>query len=1039
MAFSDQEMEEFKTEAFELLDVAERSLLSLDQGSGDYRTCFDAVFRSLHNLKGAAGMMELHRVQSHTHELESLLMNFKEQTSIPKEYISLFLRGVDGARALLCGQEISFSYSVNPSATVQSVEVPAPNEVVQTSFEIEPAPVEAVPAFAVNEFVQEAEEIVDRVGAILQKIEEKLFEKSDLESLYRDVHSLKGAAYLFSFQCIGDIAHGMESSLENVRNGTHQPTGLLVDLLFQCLQSIEEKVELIRTQGRSVGNSEAWAILNDLLMNAAKELPLIGALPSPQITLEPEPVAEPAVEATLSKNDDRPVVKTEVAVETVTSSPATGPSVAKDKDPEANSSIRVSVALLDNLMTLMGEMVLVRNQVIQFSSKTEDLEFLTLSKRLNVVTSEIQGEMMKTRMQPIGNVLSKFTRVVRDLSHDLKKEINLELVGSDTELDKSLLEAIKDPLTHIVRNSCDHGVETPAVRMSHGKPRQGTIQVRAFHEGGQVVIEVTDDGKGLNKEILIKKALEKGLIHQNQVAELSEKEIFNLIFAAGFSTAAEVTNVSGRGVGMDVVRTNVEKIGGSVELQSVLGRGTTTRLKIPLTLAIIPALIVRSNGDTFAIPQVKLEELVRVDQMSAEHKIEHLHGSPVFRLRGNLLPLVDLNRILGRAEKQIEAQTTSNIAVLNADGISFGLIIDEIQDTADIVVKPINRLLKSLHVYSGATILGDGSIALILDVTGLAKIAQIGTDRAKAEDVVGGKNEDRRLRDQQEFLVIRLNSPTKHALVLGYVHRLEEFRRSNLEFSGHERVIRYGNAILPILSVSELLGYGASAGAASKEIIQVVVVQKAGRLYGFEVDEIADIISTDKDVDSAGKHKTGVYGALNLPEELIVVVDPFDLVGVAFPELAVKDVGIESTKREPAVHLRKEPQRKNSIKRLLLVEDTAFFRKAISSVLMAAGYDVTIATDGRDALDLLAKGTVRFDIIISDIEMPRVNGFELVKAVRANPHWKSVPMLAISSRADQSYTEKGLQMGFDVYLEKLKPAILLEAVQQLTQVQGKVA
>ncbi len=328
---------------------------------------------------------------------------------------------------------------------------------------------------------------------------------------------------------------------------------------------------------------------------------------------------------------------------------------------------------------------------------------------------------------------------------------------------------------------------------------------------------------------------------------------------------------------------------------------------------------------------------------------------------------------------------------------------------------------------------------LILDITGLAKIAQIGNDRAKAEEVAGGKSEDRRLMDQQEFLVVRLNSPTKHALVLGYVHRLEEFRRANLEFSGQERVIRYGNTILPILSVSELLGYGASPGAAAKDVLQVVVVQKAGRLYGFEVDEIADIISTDKDVDSAGKQKAGIYGALNLPEELIVVVDPFDLVGVAFPELAVKNVGTEATKVGPTVHFRKEPQRQYAVKRLLLVEDTAFFRKAISSVLIAAGYDVTIATDGREALDLLAKGSVRFDVIVSDIEMPRVNGFELVKAVRANPQWKSVPMLAISSRADQTYTDKGLQMGFDVYLEKLKPAILLEAVHNLTQAQGKVA
>jgi two-component system, chemotaxis family, sensor kinase CheA len=694
------------------------------------------------------------------------------------------------------------------------------------------------------------------------------------------------------------------------------------------------------------------------------------------------------------------------------------------------SSIRVPVALLDSLMTLMGEMVLVRNQVLQYSSKSEDLELLSMSKRLNVVTSEIQGEMMKTRMQPIGNVLSKFNRVVRDISQELGKNITLNLHGTEIELDKSLLEAIKDPLTHIVRNSCDHGIETPEVRKQGGKSNMGVVDIKAYHEGGQVIIDIADNGKGLNKDVLLKKALENGLLNSTTSNKLSEKEIFNLIFAPGFSTATKVTNLSGRGVGMDVVRTNIERIGGTVELSSVTGAGTSIKIKIPLTLAIVPALIVKCGTGTFAIPQVKLEELIRVDQSTTQNKFEFLHGSPVYRLRGNILPLVDLNNILQLDQKTKDSyeNKTLNIAVLNAEQNSFGIIIDEIQDTADIVVKPLNRLIKSLQVYSGATVLGDGSIALILDVLGMSKVAQINRAKILTNDACLDLSETKK-HDQeiQDFILLKLNSRTKHALPLVYVNRIEEFKAESVEYSGLQRVIRYHDAILPLISASEQLGYGHSSSAQEAAILSVIVVEKAGVLYGLEVDQIIDSLKTNIEINTNLNSHAGIFGNINTKEELIVVINPFELIAKAFPEIHAEVQAQPKLKEVQAV----VQTHHNEIKNILLVEDTAFFRKAIKAVLDKAGFNVTIAYDGQDAVDFLNRNQMHIDMIVSDIEMPRMNGFSLAEYVRKHPKYREVPMLAISSRADKDFMSAGKKAGFNLYLEKLKPEILISSMNEL--------
>jgi two-component system chemotaxis sensor kinase CheA len=1014
MLFSEQEIEEFKAEALELLEIAEKSLLSLDQGA-EFRSAFDAVFRGFHNLKGASGMMELTKLQAHTHELENILMTFKSATRMPSEYVSLFLRGIDACRAMLNGEDVPFDFTVSSNA-FPSVEPSVPTvEVMPKSQEIPPE--------AIEEYFSECTEVIDRVVRNLQAIEAGSHSRETLDNLFRDFHSMKGASYLDSFTKIGDMFHAIESSMERLRSGTHAPSKPLVNTLFLSIELIETLISRAKKHQPDDDCSGALKSLIQSLNEFSLELEEVSAKSAKEV-----------------KDQDSAVH--------LKSAPA-GSSPEAGKESEGASSIRVPVALLDNLMTLMGEMVLVRNQVLQYSNKSEDLEFLSMSKRLNVVTTEIQGEMMKTRMQPIGNVIGKFNRVVRDLSRELNKNIQLNLFGVETELDKSLLEAIKDPLTHIVRNSCDHGIELPEVRRKAGKANGGTINIRSYHEGGQVIIEVQDDGKGLHKETLLKKAIEKGIVTKSDSIRLTDKEIFNLIFAPGFSTAAKVTNVSGRGVGMDVVRTNIEKIGGTVDLSSQAGVGTIIKLKIPLTLAIIPALIVKSGAGTYAIPQVKLEELVRVDQSTAENKIEILHGAPVYRLRGNILPLVDLNQVLNLNKKTNFDDGAINIAVLNAENISFGLIIDEIQDTADIVVKPINRLLKSLQIYSGATILGNGSVALILDVLGVSKVAKLGAEKARAIDIE--KRDEERLRklaDIQDYLLVKVNSPAKHAIVLNYVHRLEEFNNNQIEYAGNQPVVRYGDLTLPLIFSNECLGYPKSQ--TDREIFPAVVVQRSGKKYGLVVDFIIDTYSSNLEVQSTELKQVGIFGSINAPEELIVVIDPFELIDQKFPDLGKKAVFPLSTNtNEPdseyekkdgnLSYLKRSSAKAGSTNKILLVEDTMFFRKTIKKIFEENGYQVVTANDGKEALDILEAGEVEFDIVVSDIEMPRVNGFQLAEIIKKKDKTKSLPLLAVSSRAENSYIQEGLKAGYDFYMEKLQPEQLLTAVAQLIKNKGRAA
>jgi two-component system chemotaxis sensor kinase CheA len=487
-------------------------------------------------------------------------------------------------------------------------------------------------------------------------------------------------------------------------------------------------------------------------------------------------------------------------------------------------------------MNLVGELVLARNQVLQFTGTQKDSSFLSTAQRLNLITTELQEGVMKTRMQPIGNVWNKLPRVVRDLSVGCGKQVEIQMEGAETELDKTIIEAIKDPLTHIIRNAVDHGIELPEARVAAGKSREGHLLLRAFHEGGQVNIEISDDGAGIATEKLKAKAIAKGIVTADHAARMSERELLNLAFAPGLSTVEQVSNISGRGVGMDVVKTNIEKIGGMVDLQSAVGKGTLLKIKIPLTLAIIPALIVTSGGERFAIPQVSLIELVRSEGQDAGHGIENIHGASVYRLRGNLLPLIYLNRELRLGSEA--ASGSINIVVLQSGDRQFGLVVDEINDTEEIVVKPLSKQLKSVSCFAGATIMGDGHVALILDVLGLAQMTRVVSELREQNVAKQGLKSAESAAQREAWLLFRIGKDGRMAIPLSLVSRLEEFPATQVErFAGHE-VIQYREQIMPLVRLAEALGY---AGASDSELLQVIVYSSNGRSVGLVVDEILDI------------------------------------------------------------------------------------------------------------------------------------------------------------------------------------------------------
>ena len=662
----------------------------------------------------------------------------------------------------------------------------------------------------IKEFLIESNEGLDQLDRDLVELEKAPGSKDLLASIFRAVHTVKGTGGVLGFGKLTSVAHVGENMLSRLRDGKLSLTPQVTTVLLSLVDALRRMLTCIETTGGD-GDGDYSRVV------AAVTAVVDGSAETAAGDAVPDREESGAVSDSVQNQNEKLV---------------------------ASSTIRVDVGLLDKVMNLVGELVLARNQVLQFTTTTQDATFLRTAQRLNLITTELQEGVMKTRMQPIGNIWSKFPRVVRDLALSCGKQVRIEMNGADTELDKTIIEAIKDPLTHIVRNTVDHGIELPEQRAKAGKPAEGHLSLRAFHEGGQVNIEISDDGAGIDVERVKRKAIARGSITAEHAARMSEREALNLIFLPGLSTSERVTNVSGRGVGMDVVKTNIEKIGGMVDVQSAAGQGTTLKIKIPLTLAIIPALVVTSGQERFAIPQVSLLELVRLEGADAIAGIEKIGGAPVYRLRGNLLPLVDLNCELHlRSSAVAESRTQAvNIVVLKADDRQFGLVVDEINDTEEIVVKPLGKQLKGLACFAGATIMGDGEVALILDVLGIAQMANVVAELRSHAVSEHAAREIGSAAGRHTWLLFKVGKDGRMATRLSSVSRLEEIPLSSVENSGGAEVVQYRGRIMPLVRVSNLLGGFAAQPESDSGKLQVIVSAEKDGYLGLVVDDIVDIV-----------------------------------------------------------------------------------------------------------------------------------------------------------------------------------------------------
>jgi len=693
-----------------------------------------------------------------------------------------------------------------------------------------------------REFLIESQEGLDRMERCLTDLEERPEDTALIAEIFRSVHTIKGTTGFLGFKRLEKLAHAGENLLGLLREGKLTADRPTITGLLHLLDGLRVILKTIETE-QSEGEAEDTELIGQLellqapAMAIAKQAAKVkAAAPAAPVIARgpgfPPPPPAPEPEKPVVVEAAAPVVEAKAPVEA--EEPVARPR-AQGMGTAAESTLRVDVTLLNRMMNLVGELVLTRNQVLQATAADPNLTLL--SRRLDMVTADLRESVMKARMQPVSNIFSKVPRMVRDLSQGLGRRVRLQVEGQETELDKSLLEAIKDPLTHAVRNSLDHGIEPPDVRIAAGKDPEGVLKLRASQEGSHVVIEVSDDGAGINVERVRAKAIERGLITVDRAAHLGERELLQLIFLPGFSTAAAVTNVSGRGVGMDVVRTNVEKIGGKVEIDSRAGKGTTLRMRIPLTLAIIPALIVRSVNQSFALPQGALSELVHVPPALAATAIEWMEGAPLYRLRGKLLPLVFLDRLLvPNGVHKLATERDNFIAVLDADGRRFGLVVDGLADPEEIVVKPLSAVLKEIGVYSGATVLGNADLALILDPGSIAVKAGV-TISAETASARAADGEEADVAKSLEYLLVEA-AERQAAVPLKDVLRIEQLPVSRIEYIGYRPVLNFEGQLLPVEDTGGVIA--AAQGNPDAQII-VVVCREGNRHVGIAVSHVLDV------------------------------------------------------------------------------------------------------------------------------------------------------------------------------------------------------
>jgi len=888
-----------------------------------------------------------------------------------------------------------------------------------------------------REFLTETGEHLDTVDVELVRFEQDPNNETILRNIFRLVHTIKGTCGFLGLPRLEALAHAAETLMGKFRDGM-AVTSDAVSLILATLDRIKEILgELERTSAEPEGSdADLIESLERMATQEPAPAPVAETKPETVGTLTYQVLERPLRPGEVALDElERAFRETEgpdlefVAAQAVEPEPAAVEPPPASVAPQKKSidadltegadtpvtkvqTIRVNVDTLEHLMTMVSELVLTRNQLLEISRRVDDSHYKVPLQRLSHVTAELQEGVMKTRMQPIGNAWQKLPRVVRDLSAELSKKIELVMQGADTELDRQVLEVIKDPLTHMVRNSADHGIETPLERKAAGKPERGTIRLDAYHEGGTITIEIADDGRGLDYAAIRRKAVERGIASEAEVERMSDAQVAKFIFHPGFSTAKAVTSVSGRGVGMDVVKTNIELIGGTVEIRSEPGRGTTFTIKIPLTLAIVAALIVSARDQRFAIPQVAVLELVRVSPGS-EHSIERINGTPVLRLRDRLLPIVPLSKVLGLAAD--ESVDEGFIVVTQVGRQRFGILVDGVFHTEEIVVKPMSSKLRHIQLFSGNTILGDGAVVLIIDPNGLARMvgSGAGDNQFQLDDVAEQATADHE--ETTTLLVFRGGGQGLKAVPLSLVTRLEEIDAAKVEWLGGRPLIQYRGRLMPLVVADPEVTIRNSGAQ------PLVVFSDGERSMGLVVEEIVDIVDDKLDIELVTE-RSDLVGSAVIRGRATEVVNVAHYLPLAHEDWA-KPAGATTV---------------GGVRSVLLVDDSAFFRDMLTPVLKASGYRVHAVASAEEALAILAAGT-RIDAVITDVDMPGKDGFQLVEAIRADARTESIPVIALSSSVNAEAIDRARKLRIVEFVAKFDRSGLLLALAETKSALGEAA
>jgi two-component system, chemotaxis family, sensor kinase CheA len=826
-----------------------------------------------------------------------------------------------------------------------------------------------------REFLTETNENLDHVDAELVRFEREPNNVEILGNIFRLVHTIKGTCGFLGLPRLERLAHAAETLMGKFRDGM-PVTAEAVTVILSTIDRVKVILDQLETQQKEPDGGDG-DLIDDLGRLAQQTKLAPPPTPVRDDLEEPEPLEAPERAVSHRPDDER-------------------------GDRVASHSIRVNVDTLDYLMTTVSELVLTRNQLLEIVRRHEDSDFKVPLQRLSNVTAELQEGVMKTRMQPIGTAWQKLPRVVRDLCAELDKDIDLEMRGAETELDRQVLELVKDPLTHLVRNCADHGIESAAQRLAAGKPATGTIRLTAFHQGGHIIIEIADDGRGLDVTRIKAKALEQALASEAELAAKSDAEIYNFIFVPGFSTATRVTSISGRGVGMDVVRANIEQIGGTVDLQSVPGTGTKFTIKIPLTLAIVSALIVESCGERFAVPQISVLELVRASS-GGEHRIEHIKDAPVLRLRNKLLPLLYLKSVLrlGSADGQ-----DGFVVVTQVGSQIFGIVVDSVFHTEEIVIKPMSSKLNHIAAFSGTTILGDGSVIMIIDPKGIAQALGRAMQSARDEGPDEDSREEVWADDVVSLLVFRAGSHQPKAVPLSLVTRLEEIDSRKIEISDGRHLVQYRNHLMPLLRIDT------QSNLKQEGALPILVFSDRGRSMGLVVDEIVDIVEDRLNIEVASE-QPGVLGYAVVKGNATEIIDIGHFLPQAFADwFRRRELSTEQLQR-----------------RVLLVDDSTFFRDMLAPLIKATGCQVVAVGSAAEALKAL-KSDKGFDLVITDIEMPEMDGFALAEALRAMPSTAHLPVIAITAMVSADAVERGREVGLHDFVAKFDRTGLIAAIKE---------